>query len=436
MRKFSALTVTITITALLAGCGGTSQAPEDPSASAASASSASSADTQASFAQHLQKELTNAKPGDVITLPAGHYHLRRGLALNTDNVTVRGAGMDKTVLNFKGMVSGPQGLLVNASDFTIEDLAIEDTKGDGLKVKQGKNIIIRRVRVTWTRGPDANNGGYGLYPIRTTNLLVEDCKGSGASDSGLYVGQSKNVIVRNNIFTKNVAGIEIENTVHADVYGNTTIDNAGGILVFNMPNLMQLGKDVRVYKNKVNHNNGENFGAAGTPVASLPSGSGIVVNSNDDVEIFDNDIADNHTANIIISSYYSTNYDNKTGVNPDYNPYPKGIYIHDNRFSGGGTKPGTKQFQQLKIAVFGKDGHFPDVLWDGYFDPKDVGSDGLPPAKDRICVPDKKVGVFDADGPNGFKHPNMDDKRFRCKLKPLQPPVHLAFANQSAESSP
>ena len=31
------------------------------------------------------------------------------------------------------------------------------------------------------------------------------------------------------------------------------------------------------------------------------------------VEIFDNDISDNQTANVIISSYYSTGFDTKRG---------------------------------------------------------------------------------------------------------------------------
>ena len=51
-----------------------------------------------------------------------------------------------------------EGLSVNASDFVIEDLAIEDTVGDALKVNEGDNITIRRVRTEWTNGPDTENG--------------------------------------------------------------------------------------------------------------------------------------------------------------------------------------------------------------------------------------------------------------------------------------
>ncbi|HET7300078.1 MAG TPA: hypothetical protein VFJ01_05440, partial [Oleiagrimonas sp.] len=152
--------------------------------------------------------------------------------------------------------------------------------------------------------------------------------------------------------------------------------------------------------------------------------------SYDRVEIFDNTIADNKTANVIVSGYFSTNYYNKPGVNPDYNPYPKGIYIHDNHFEGGGTEPGLPAFLKIKNAMFGKDGHFPDVIWDGFFDPDEVGKNGLPPLADRICVPNPDVDVLNLDGPNKFQHPRIESKRFRCKLEPL-PAVKLKLADAS-----
>ena len=168
----------------------------------------------------------------------------------------------------------------NASDFTIEDLALEDTKGDALKVVGGQNIIIRRVRTEWTNGPATENGAYGIYPVQTENVLIDGVVAIGASDAGIYVGQSRNVVVRNSRAERNVAGIEIENTIGADVYDNVAIGNTGGILVFNMPNLPQPGHTTRVYRNKVESNNHKNFGAPGSIVSGVPSGSGSVVLTN------------------------------------------------------------------------------------------------------------------------------------------------------------
>ncbi|SHM39714.1 parallel beta-helix domain-containing protein [Rhodanobacter sp. OK091] len=405
MRK---LFITVALGAALAGCG----KHEAPAQNAA----------DASFEAKLQEQLLDAKPGSVIDIPAGHYALKRGLSLRTDGVTIKGAGMDKTVLSFKGQLVGPEGLLVNANDFTIANLAIEDTKGDALKINQGKNITIHGVRIEWTDGPKTTNGAYGLYPVKTQNVLVEDSVVIGASDAGIYVGQSNNIIVRRNRAEHNVAGIEIENSVNADVYENTATKNTGGILVFNMPNLSQAGHATRVFKNKVFENNNDNFAAKGAAVASVPAGSGVVVNSNDKVEIFDNDIADNKTSNIIIASYFSTNYYNTRGVAADYNPYPKGIYVYGNRLKGGGDSPDGLKLKTLKTAVYGLGGHFPDVLWDGYSDPKDLVN-GLPPANDRICIQDIN-GVLNADGAHDYKSPSTDTKPYQCAL-PKLPPVIL-----------
>ena len=368
------------------------------------------------FAKKLQGQLLDAKPGSVIEIPAGHYHLDRGLSLRVNGVTVRGAGMEQTILSFRDQVAGPEGLLAQASDFTIENLTIEDTKGDALKINSGDNITIRGVRVRWTGGPKTTNGAYGLYPVKTTNVLIENSQSFGAADAGIYVGQSKNVVVRGCRAEQNVAGIEIENTIDADVHDNVATGNTGGILVFNMPNLSQPGHSTRVFHNKVDANNLGNFGAKGTAVSSVPAGSGVVVNSNSLVEIFDNDVTANATANVIISSYFSTGYFNTKGVQPGYDPYPRGIYVHDNRFAGGGDSPDGMDLKVLKTAMFGLNGRFPDVLWDGY---ADSARAGVP--EERLCVDATASGVLNADGPGKYKNPHMVSDTLRCKLAPLAP---------------
>jgi parallel beta-helix repeat protein len=371
-----------------------------------------------SFQKKLQEQFLDAKQGTVIEIPAGRHALDRVLTLRANGVTIRGAGSDKSILSFKNEISGPEGMLVYASDFTIEHLAIEDSKGDGLKINDGENITIRDVRVEWTGGPKTTNGAYGIYPVKSKNVLIEDSSSIGASDAGIYVGQSQNVIVRRNHAEKNVAGIEIENTIGADVYDNVATGNTGGILVFNMPNLAQPGQSTRVFKNKSVENNLANFAAKGAAVASVPAGSGVVINSNPKVEVFDNDIGNNKTANLIISSYFSTNYYNTKGVDPKYDPYPRSIFVYGNRFKGGGDSPDGLELKTLKTALFGINGHFPDVLWDGYVDSKNLVN-GVPPAGERICVLNGDSEVLNADGPNKYKNPKVDKTSFHCDLPKL-----------------
>ncbi|MBS0365214.1 MAG: right-handed parallel beta-helix repeat-containing protein [Proteobacteria bacterium] len=390
---------------LAAGCG---QGP---------GSSQPTTATDTAFEKQLQQQFLDAKPGTVIEIPPGTHPLQRVLTLRADGVTVRGAGSDKSILSFKNQISGPEGMLVYANHFTIEHLAIEDSKGDGLKINDGDGVTIRDVRVEWTRGPSLDNGAYAIYPVKCRNVLIEDSTAIGSRDAGIYVGQSQDIVVRRNRAEKNVAGIEIENSVRADVYENTATNNSGGILVFNMPDLTQHGEHARVFRNRIIANNLDNFAARGTAVASVPAGSGVIITSNPKVEVFGNEIADNRTANVIIASYYSTNFADKTPT-PGYDPYPKSIYIHDNRFAGGGDAPDGLQWKTLKVSMFGINGHFPDVIWDGFVDSK-AQINGQYPPEARICVNNGGAAVINIDGPNKFSHPRVLKEEMRCQLPPL-----------------
>ncbi len=405
--KYTKVAVLLGLLVLLGACDNSSQ-PKGQSTETIS---------ESSYQEVLQTQLLDAKAGDVITIPAGKHSFNRSLSLSVDGVTIRGEGMDKSILSFSQQVAGAEGLLVTASDFTLEDLAIEDTIGDALKISEGNNIIVRRVRTEWTNGHSTKNGAYGIYPVQTTNVLMEENVAIGASDAGIYIGQSKNVIVRNNRAEFNVAGIEIENTLNADVYNNVATNNTGGILVFNMPNLPQEGKYTRIFNNKVYSNNTDNFGHAGTPVASVPAGSGIIVNSNDHVEIFNNEVSDNETANVIISSVYSANYSDFEAVE-GYDPYPEAIYIYGNTFSGGGNSPDGLDLKALKIAMFGLTGTLPDVLWDGYYNSERF-SNGEWADDQRICINNGDAAMLNADSPNGNKNPAVDMSNHNCDLKKL-----------------
>ena len=254
-----------------------------------------------------QAALIEAKAGDVIELGPGRFDFKSTLSLDVSGVTIRGQGADKTILSFKdqGQGTGGEGLLITSKhDVTLESFAIEDARGDGIKANGTKKIAFRKIRTEWTDGPKETNGGYGIYPVLCTGVVIEDCKVSGASDAGIYVGQSQDVVVRRNTVQQNVAGIEIENCTRADVYENMATDNSGGILVFTMPDLpTKEGKICRVHHNKVIANNHDNFAPKGNIVATVPPGTGVMIMANKEVEVFDNTIDKNQTAGLSIVSY-------------------------------------------------------------------------------------------------------------------------------------
>ena len=91
-----------------------------------------------------------------------------------------------------------------------------------------------------------NTGLYGVYPVECKDVLVERVVVTGARDAAIYVGQSRDIVVRKNEVHDNVTGIEIENSVNALVEDNYAHDNTGGILVFLLPNNpSKVGSDTR-----------------------------------------------------------------------------------------------------------------------------------------------------------------------------------------------
>ncbi len=333
----------------------------------------------------LQEALILAEPGTTIVLPEGKFSFTGALSLDVDSITVKGAGMDKTILSFAGQTSGSEGLLITSNNVWIEGLAIEDTPGDGIKAKGSETISIVNVRVEWTNGPDAKNGAYGLYPVESKNVLIDGAVEIGASDAGIYVGQSQHIIVRNSRAEYNVAGIEIENCYFADVYDNVATHNTGGILIFDMPNLPQKGgHSIRVYNNKSVNNDTPNFAPPGNIVGGVPMGTGIMVMSNRDVEIFENEMAENASVNMLIVAYPREYND------PDFNPLPQNIYVHDNTYGRGGWAPDgdAKTFIQPKTGL-----PVPDVVWDGAVDGVWSAFFG-PDDNDAIYIKEKEGTTF------------------------------------------
>ncbi len=365
-----------------------------------------------------------AQPGDVIEFGPGHFEFDTTLSLDVEGVTVRGAGLDETILDFKAQApgTGGEGLMVTADDFLIEDLAVYNTRADAIKVEGTKNATFRRVFVNWEGEPRTENGAYGLYPVQVENVLIEDSKVRGCSDAGIYVGQSSNIIVRRNEAWENVAGIEIENSTGADVYDNKTWDNTGGILVFSLPELpVKAGRDTRVFNNEMLENNRANFGLPGAIVSTIPAGSGLIVMATDNVEVFGNTFRDNNTSHVAIISFTTTGneYDD-----PQYDPIAEGIALHDNTFEGGGTAP-EGQLAETIEPMIGLP--FPDIIYDGVIDESKL-VDGELPAEYRVYFDDSGTFV-DLDMPALFRGetPNQvtDASQYSGALPDPPQPIEL-----------
>lgn len=377
--------------------------------------------SQADVQKKLQRQLIMAEDGAIITIDAGTFSILGSLSLEgKKNITLRGAGMDKTILSFKGQTDGAEGLRVsNAENIILENFTVQDAKGDAIKTMNVNRITFRNVKAEWTGEPKATNGAYGLYPVMCTNVLIDGCTAIGASDAGIYVGQSKNIIVRNSRAYHNVAGIEIENSLIADVYDNESTENTGGVLVFDLPDLVQKkGGNVRVYNNNIHHNNFPNFAPKGNIVANVPQGTGVMILATNHVEIFNNKIISNNSIGTSIISYFMT--ENKI-KDKEYYPYPTGIYIHDNvykrdrvRYQGKGRMG---QLFRYKLR-FGK--KVPHIIYDGIVDEKNL-ENGQEKAESRICIRNNQNASFaNIDAANNFKKVSRDIKAYDCAHSALK----------------
>lgn len=358
----------------------------------------------------LQEQFISAQDGDTISIPAGQFMFTRGLQIDgKKNIIIRGAGKDETILSFRNQAEGAQGILVsNGVNITIEDMTIEDSRGDNLKINDTREITLRRIRSRWTGEPKSTNGAYALYPVLCKRVLIEDCEAVGSSDAGIYVGQSDSVIIRRNKAWNNVAGIESENSRWVDIYENEAYENTGGLLVFDLPGLTQYGHSTRVFDNFIHDNNHRNFAAPGNVVASVPPGTGVMILATRNLTMVGNDIIDNKTIGTGIISYElvaaltesgdqnnsplgAQTVNNNYKLDTLYNPYPsdirisKNYYRNNNWFPAVGHDIGLLFLTKAFLST-------PDIAYDGI---QLAGSNENP----AICVSqngEAKIVLLDA----------------------------------------
>ena len=298
-------------------------------------------------------------------------------ASDKQGLVLRGVGEGEgpgsgAVFDFKDMV-GPTGIkFTNMDSVAIENITVKNTVGDGIEVRGSKNVVVRKNKVTWERGADSVNGAYGLYPVESENLLIEDNEASYSADAGIYVGQSRNIIVRRNKVFGNVSGIQVENSDHSEVYENEAFENTAGIFVHDLPALPagQGGRHL-VRDNLTYDNNQDNFAPEGIAQV-IPPGLGIMVLAVDDVELTGNEARDNGSAGILVVSFETVSLLDAEGrdPDPDYDPYPETIYIHDNTLMDNGQAPAS-----LFMEFFGLDA-VADLVWDGVADDSKDDADG------------------------------------------------------------
>lgn len=356
--------------------------------------------------------------GMTIVLGAGEWQLDNQITFrNADQLSLYGQGMDLTILDFGLEEVQTNGIDVISDDFLVQDLTVLDAKKDGVRVEDSDGVVMRRVRAAWTVPESAENGAYGLYPVKSTRVLIEECEAHNASDAGIYVGQTIQTIVRNNLATGNVAGIEIENTQFADVHGNTATGNTGGLLIFDLPGNPIVGRDIWVHDNVVTDNNAPNFAPGGT-VASIPSGTGTILLASRRVVIENNTYANNDSSDIAIISGLAIEGNPDTwmlsrdelvgsieGVtlpgdeSSVYNFLTRNVVVKGNTHSGSGSAPDMASVEDREIGfllgMLYLGDRVDDVLYDAIGESAYSNTDASGNSNDNmVCVGGNDGGSF------------------------------------------
>ena len=321
----------------------------------------------------IQEAIDRAAPGSVIRVQPGEYY--ESITIDTDKITLIGGDgtpASRPALDGHGVHS--DAVIVSGRDFTMSNFEVRHYAGNGVVAQETTNFTIRDSKLEDT-------GLYGVYPVRSSFVKVLKVEVIGARDAGIYVGQSKGVVVEDCVVHGNVTGIEIENSVDARVERNHVYDNAGGILVFALPgNPSKEAKRTRVALNRIIGNNHENFADPAAIVAKVPSGGGVFILAADDTEVTENEIRDNHSFGVAVLGLESL----FPGAGPfDVGAFPDRTRVHANRFARNGGKA------DKALTAAGLKGA--DLLWD-VTGPTNVWNE--PGATTAVPVLDERLPAF------------------------------------------
>ncbi len=322
-----------------------------PSNDPANLKNAKSADYVVHSGGSIQAVVDAAKPGAVINIEPGTYY---------EDVTVNKPGIKLIGLGKKGqevIIQNPggeeNGITVNdnGDGFELTNVTVKNFKENGVYLSHVDHFLLSHVTTI-------NNGEYGLFPVFSSNGVIENCISTGHTDTGIYVGQSTNVVVNSNDAFANVNGIEIENCSHIEATKNNSYNNVCGILVVLLPGLtVKSSTDITLTKNDVHDNNHVNFAVPGGGFeAFVPSGSGILIVGTDQTTAKNNTVTGNHFTGIATVSTLVLGL--IAGIPPaafaDIEPNPDGTRIEKNDLSNNGTAvPAGLPFPGV------------DLLWDG-----------------------------------------------------------------------
>jgi parallel beta-helix repeat protein len=276
----------------------------------------------------IQDAVDAASPGDVIRVPPGTYH--ENVEVTESDITI--IGSPAAILDGEFVGSDGMGLCVmSTTGFRLTGLTVRNFEyGVFLQDVDGFEV---------SHGVFRDNEEYGVFPVLSSNGVIDFNDVSGSNDAGIYVGLSSDIVVKHNHVTDSTTGIEIENSARIEADHNLATDNTIGVLVVLLPGLpVKTLSDVVVTSNVLNGNNRPNPYGEPDPeeiVSLLPSGIGLLVVAGDGGVLQHNVAKHNNSAGIAVVSLSP----DLAELDDQIDPEPDGYQIVDNVALQNGTEP-------------------------------------------------------------------------------------------------
>ncbi len=299
----------------------------------------------------IQAAVNAANAGTIIFIEPGIY--KEAVVVNKPRIQLVGTkGSCKDII-IENPGDEENGITVSdeGDGFFLKNVTVRNFEENGVLLTRVDNFVLDHVA-------SVNNSEYGLFPVLCNHGVIKFCSATGSSDTGIYVGQSENIIIQFNVAFANVSGFEIENCTNVNASWNEAYDNTAGLSVFLLPGLtVKTSSNILVAHNKIHDNNLANFAPPGGGLeVNIPQGAGILLVGADNTTIEHNLISRNNFVGVATVSTLVLGA--LAGIPPeafaDIEPNPDGAMITHNILKNNGTAapPGLP----LPAA---------ELLWDG-----------------------------------------------------------------------
>ena len=169
------------------------------------------------------------KDGDTIVIAAGEY---KGdvCAWRADNLKIRGAGIDKTVLDADGKICMGKGLwVICGTNTTIEGVTFkgakcQDRNGAGIRLDVNGDLTLKGCSFV------ENENGVLTGPFADSTVTIEKCTfrrngfGDGYSHN-LYIGAVKKLVFKDSFSDHAIKGHNLKSRAHETEILNSVFDD-------------------------------------------------------------------------------------------------------------------------------------------------------------------------------------------------------------------